>query len=125
VNNKDIGGAGEAAAATYIENLGYKVIDTNVRPFSDKRRGEIDIVAWHGDVLCIIEVKTRVSHVFDATEAITIGKRRQLTKLAKAYISKYRLDSTECRFDVICVYNRAGQSEPYIELRAGAFDPCH
>ena len=89
------------------------------------RRGEIDIAAWDGDVLCIIEVKTRISQRFDATEAITVTKRRQLTRLARAYTDRHGLQSTECRFDVICVYNSANEGAPTIQLIKGAFDPVY
>jgi putative endonuclease len=125
VNNKDIGVSGEAEASKYLEKSGYSIIDVNVRPFPGMRRGEIDIVAWDGEVLCIVEVKTRLSRRFDASDAITVTKRRQLTRLAKAYIDKYRLNNTECRFDVMCIYNRAEYSPSDIELIRGAFDPVY
>jgi putative endonuclease len=123
-NNKTIGNDGENAAVRYIEESGYSVIDTNVRPLSGMRRGEIDIVAWYGDILCIIEVKTRSSRYFDVTDAITISKRRQLTRLAQAYVAKHKL-ATECRFDVVCIYNHNPNAAPLIELVPGAFDPVY
>lgn len=126
MNRKATGNDGEEAAVRHLERLGYSVIDTNVRPFPDMRRGELDIVAWHGEILCFIEVKTRNSRKFDATDAITITKRRQLTKLAVAYMNRHKLTSNICRFDVICIYNNAfNKSTPTVELLTGAFDPVY
>ena len=125
MSNKQVGSEGELAAVIYMERAGYDIIDTNVRPLPGMRRGEIDIVAWHGDILCIVEVKTRLSKRFDAADAITVTKRRQLTLLAQAYINKYRLNRSECRFDVVCVYNRDNNLAPQVELMPGAFDPVY
>jgi putative endonuclease len=125
LNHKTVGNDGEAAAVRFLEQNCYRVIDTNVRPLAGMRRGEIDIVAWFGDVLCIIEVKTRASHRFDATDAITITKRRQLTRLAQAYINRHKLADNECRFDVICVYNLVDGREPVIQHIPAAFDPVY
>jgi putative endonuclease len=121
MNTKILGASGEELAVRHLQTAGYAIIDTNVRPFSGMRRGEIDIIAWHKDILCIIEVKTRASDRFDVTEAITISKRRQLTKLAHAYVAKHRLDRFECRFDVVCIYSSAG----VVKIIAGAFDPVY
>jgi putative endonuclease len=125
LNNKTVGHGGEEAALQFIQSQGYAIIDTNVRPFLGMRRGEIDIIAWYGQVLCIIEVKTRASRRFDVTEAITVAKRRQLTRLAQAYMSRHNIASNECRFDVVCVYTRQDGKPPDIELSQGAFDPVY
>jgi putative endonuclease len=125
MTSKDIGNEGELAAALYLEQSGSAIIDTNIRPLAGMRRGEMDIVAWDGDVFCVIEVKTRASRRFDATEAVTVTKRRKLTLLAQAYMGKYRLNTSECRFDVVCVYNRDNNVQPIIEVIKGAFDPLY
>ena len=125
MNNKEMGNSGEGLAVKYLEQNGYSIIDTNVRPFAGMRRGEIDIVAWDGDVICIIEVKTRRSSRFDAFDAITVSKRRQLTRLAQAYITRYNLVQKECRFDVVVVYDNEDIPEPIVQLSRHAFDPVY
>jgi len=103
-NNKAFGAAGEQATVRYLESHGYTIVDTNVRPLGGMRRGEIDIVAWSGETLAIIEVKTRRSQQSGqgtAVEAIDYRKRRQLLRLAMAYVAKYKLTDVPIRFDLV------------------------
>src|SRR5947199_9978706 len=51
------GERGEEAAYFHLRKMGYTIVARNWR--SPKRRGEIDLIGWHDDVLCCIEVKTR------------------------------------------------------------------
>ncbi|GAA1525743.1 putative endonuclease [Microbacterium ginsengiterrae] len=78
----DLGRDGEDRAAQHLTERGYRVIDRNWRC----SQGEIDIVAEHGDTLCIVEVKTRRSiaygHPFDAVDE---RKRERLWRLAYAW----------------------------------------
>ena len=46
---------------------------------SPNRRGEIDLIGWHNDILCFVEVKTRTTHAVKPAEAaVDREKRRQL-----------------------------------------------
>jgi len=120
---KQLGTLGEAETAAFLENHGYRVIDANVRPLGGRRRGEIDIVAWHGDYLVFIEVKTRRSGSVarpTPAEAVNWRKRRQLVHLANSYIARYRLDDVPCRFDVVEVL-RIAESLSF-NLIENAFD---
>jgi putative endonuclease len=85
---KDIlGRAGEERAARYLTAHGYTVIDRNWRC----PQGEIDIVATRGDLLSIVEVKTRRSSAFGHPfEAIDDRKRRRLWQLAHAWCDAHR-----------------------------------
>ena len=58
-NRKTVGAQGEATTAAFLEVRGYRLVDTNVRPEGGRARGEIDLVAWHGEYLVFVEVKTR------------------------------------------------------------------
>ncbi len=70
-------------AASHLESLGYRIIDTNWRC----RAGEIDIVARGGSRLSFFEVKYRSSGVYGSgEEAITQAKARRLQRLALAYL---------------------------------------
>ena len=123
INRKTIGKIGETDTVAYLEKRDYRIIDTNVRPIGGRSRGEIDIIAWHGDYLVFIEVKTRTNYMIDgikAVESVDLRKRRQLTKLSSAYITRYKLYNVPCRFDVVEVYMR-GTISPRINIIANAF----
>jgi putative endonuclease len=69
-------------------------------------KGELDLVAWDGAVLCFIEVKTRTTHDFKPAEAaVDEHKRRELGAVARNFLRRLRREKTpECRFDVVSVY---------------------
>ena len=52
------GSQGETEAYLFLRGQGYKIVATNFRAPQD--HGEIDLIAWDGDTLCFIEVKTRI-----------------------------------------------------------------
>lgn len=88
---------------------------------SPRRRGEIDLIGWDGDVLCFIEVKTRTSHeVKPAEAAVDRAKRRELTAVAGEYL-RAMPPSCQWRFDVVSVYYEEQSREPQIELFRNAF----
>lgn len=120
------GQAGEDAAAHYLQQHGYKIIERNWRP-GNHLRGEIDCIAWHHDernvkVLCFIEVKTRSSNRMGAPQdAVNRTKQRQLSKLANSYVAMRKWNDTPCRFDVVEVWLQDG-SKPTIALHENTFD---
>jgi putative endonuclease len=57
MDRKELGRRGEAAAAAYLVRTGMEVAATNWRSAA----GEVDIVAWDGPDLVLVEVKTRRS----------------------------------------------------------------
>ena len=108
------GRRGEEAAYFYLRRLGYVMVARNFR--SPNRRGEIDLIAWHQDVLCFIEVKTRTTHdVKPAEAAVDHDKRRQLLAVAREYL-RHLPDSCQWRLEVISVYYDQHSSTPQIEL---------
>jgi len=121
---KKTGNRGEQAAADYLLTQGYSVVETNARPIGGMRRGEIDIVAYDGPCLCIVEVKSCTSLRADPLENVTPAKRRQLVKLAQAYIELRRVPETvEIRFDVVTVVLPRNEGPMKIELIRNAFWP--
>src|SRR4051794_25055445 len=75
------GERGEEAAYFHLRKLGYTIVARNWR--SPKRRGEIDLIGWHDEVLCFVEVKTRTSRGFVPAEAaVDIEKQNDLHKVA-------------------------------------------
>jgi putative endonuclease len=93
---------GEEDAYFYLRSLGYIIVARNFR--TPRCRGEIDLIAWDGDVLCFIEVKTRTTlGVKTAEAAVDRHKRREIAQVAREYLR--RLPPTcQWRFDVVSVY---------------------
>ena len=82
---------------------------------SPNRRGEIDLIGWHEDVLCFVEVKTRTTHdVKPAEAAVDRDKRR--TSLPLPVNICATCPPCQWRLDVISVYYDQGSSQPQIEL---------
>lgn len=123
-NNKTFGARGEADTSAFLEARGYRLIDANVRPFGGMARGELDLIAWQGDTLVFIEVKTRRTawgRQGTPAEAVDVRKQKQLVALASAYLAHHALDDIPCRFDVVEVIERDGQP-PHFTLIPDAFD---
>ena len=96
------GPIGETIAAVYLRRLGYRVVDRNVRT----RRGEIDLVARHGEELVFVEVKSWRRLPAEGLEhAIDRRKQRRMVSVARAYLTRnfFRYGSLRQRFDVILV----------------------
>jgi putative endonuclease len=122
----ELGKMGEKLALTYLRGLGYKILESNYR----QRFGEIDIVADDGGTLVFVEVKTRIGRRHGApSEAVTLQKQRQLSKVALAYTETYGLVDRPARFDVVGIFfvdtKSASMKTPEIELYRNAFDLCY
>ena len=107
----------EIRAARYLRSQGYRIVATNFRV----KEGEIDLVAWDGDVLVFIEVKSRTS--LDAPEAaVGFRKRARVVRAANAYIARYHLQRAPYRFDIVTV-NETPTRKPEFRLLRDAFRP--
>ena len=113
----EIGEFGEELAFRKIRSLGYRSIVRNYRcPL-----GEIDLIARDGGTLAFIEIKTRKGRTVGyAKEAVNAKKRRQLSKVALAYMKANNCCGIKARFDVVAVC--LGSGEPEIEVIKNAFD---
>jgi len=117
-----LGQLGEAWAAAYLEQIGFQLVAANFTvPVGRNLRGaivnaEIDLVAYEGEILCFIEVKTRSSDWFAPPEAnVDLRKRRQIARAARAYRKMFELDAEPYRYDVVTVV--LGECDtPEIEL---------
>jgi putative endonuclease len=112
------GRRGEEDAYFYLRRQGYVMVARNYR--SPRRRGEIDLIGWDGNVLCFIEVKTRTSReVKPAEAAVDREKRRELAGMAREYLR--RLPGVPWRFDIVSVYYQNPTGSGCIELFKNAF----
>ncbi len=83
--------------------------------------GDLDLVAWEGDTVCFIEVKTRTTRDFASAEAaVDSEKRRSLRRLAGYYLRQFP-SGTPSRFDILSVYLQSGRRKPEFELFRSAF----
>jgi putative endonuclease len=83
---------------------------------SPRRRGEVDLIGWDGDVLCFIEVKTRSSReVKPAEAAVDNENKRELGGTTHEYLRRLP-KAVQWRFDVISVYYESPPVLPRIEL---------
>ena len=113
------GRKGEEAAYFYLRRLGYVMVARNFR--SPRRRGDIDLIAWHKGILCFIEVKTRTTRdVKPAEAAVDREKQRQLRLVAREYLH-HMPPSCDWRFDVVSVYFGTAPSPPQFELFQDAY----
>ena len=106
---KSIGQLGEEAAAKYLENKGYEILDKNFQNNIGRRLGEIDIIALDkkNDEIVFAEVKTRENEKYKETlpeENITYPKLRKLDKIANVYLRLKKLENRSYRFDAISVW---------------------
>jgi len=113
----ETGARGEEEAYFYLRRLGYAMVARNFR--SPRRRGEIDLIGYDGEVLCFIEVKTRTTRaVMPAEAAVDQDKQRDLIAVADEYVRRLK-SAPPTRFDVVSVYFEGGK--PEITLFKGAF----
>ena len=107
----------ERAAERALKSEGYRILERN---FST-RAGEIDFVAEEGGVLCFVEVKGRSADAFGSpAEAVTPEKQRRLMRAAGAYLARRRGPEPVCRFDVVAILERPGETAR-IEILRDAF----
>jgi putative endonuclease len=120
----ELGKLGEAYAAAYLEQLGYRLVAANFTlPVGRNLRGavvnaEIDLVAYDHNTLCFVEVKTRASTWFAPPQVnVDLRKRRQISRAARAYRQMIGVEEQPYRYDVVTVIpNKADPSTPQIEL---------
>ena len=115
----EMGEQGELTALFYLRQHGYVVVARRWQ--TPKQRGDLDLIAWEGDTLCFIEVKTRGSQaVATAESAVDEDKRKVLRRMARHYLKAIDPPAHTARFDVISVY--LGTAVPAITLFRWAFD---
>jgi putative endonuclease len=99
LNHLEFGADGEDIAASYLERMGWRIVGRNVRI----GRGELDIIAYDGNELVIVEVRTRKIGAISPSET-TVGpkKIKNLVKTSRRYVDSIKYDGN-WRIDVAAV----------------------
>lgn len=88
----------ESLAATWLAERGFLITARNVRVDRD----ELDLVAWEGSTLVIVEVRSaRAGAMVDPRETLRGGKRTRLRDATLRYAQ--RLGVTNARIDFVAV----------------------
>ncbi|HXK07044.1 MAG TPA: YraN family protein [Verrucomicrobiae bacterium] len=113
----DHGRIGEDLAHRHLRCHGCTVVARNYRTRSGS--GEIDLVAWDGEKLAFIEVKTRASAEFGAPEsAVDLEKQDRVLRAARDYARRADIPWDKVRFDIVSVVL---EPRPVVEWLRGAF----
>jgi putative endonuclease len=115
----DHGQIGEDLAHRYLQRQGLTIVARRYRPRSGG--GEIDLVAWHGETLVFVEVKTRATAEFGAPErAVDAEKERYLRRAGRDYARRAAIEWSRVRFDIVSIVLT---DPPFIEWFPDAFAP--
>jgi putative endonuclease len=108
-----VGIDGEDAALFHLQRKGYTIVAR--RWSSGDVPGDVDLIAWHGPMLCFIEVKTRTARDLTPAEtAVDEHKRNVLRRLARRYIRQLPQQAApSVRFDVVSVYLVPGREKEF------------
>lgn len=108
--------SGEDAAFFELRQKGYTVVAR--RWSAGNISGDVDLIAWQGQLLCFIEVKTRTAHDTTPAEAAVDGhKQHVLRRLARAYLRQLsRAEAPPVRFDVMSVYLVPGEKRQIVHF---------
>lgn len=99
VSTREIGDAGEEAAARYLKKRGLRILHRNLRL---GRTGELDIVARDRSLLVLVEVKSRIKgEILGGFGNITATKQRKLVDLGHHYLQRHGGDHSGVRFDAV------------------------
>lgn len=118
LSRAETGLLGELLAARHLQEKGREILRRNHR---GPHRGEVDIVARHGDVLTFVEVKTRTSSAFGRpADAVTADKQRLIQRGALDWLRLLGNPRIAIRFDIAEVLLVDGEV-PRINLIENAF----
>lgn len=102
----DYGKIGEQKAAEYLMQRGYVILERNWR----LGHKEVDMICTDGDLLIVVEVKSRKTPEERPEELLDYRKRHNLLCAGEAYLKMKGLDQ-ELRFDLVLVTGIEGEVE--------------
>ena len=99
-SHNELGKLGEQMAVAFLRENGYDILETNWI----FEKAEIDIIARRGNVLSIVEVKTRSEIGFGLPQDFVDRKKiRLLVKAVNAFVLSRDLD-VDVRFDIVGIH---------------------
>ena len=105
-----LGAWGEDVAHRHLRGQGMTVVARSFRTRSGS--AEVDLIAWDGEALVFVEVKTRQSDEYGAPErAVDRQKRRKIIQAAREYTRRADVPWHQARFDVVSVVTGPASSE--------------
>ena len=104
-NHYERGMEGEAQAVAFLKEHGYAILCRNYR----YQRAEVDILAKRGDLLVVVEVKTRTDRFYEAlSDTVSKTKIARLVRAADHFVREQGLE-VEVRFDIIQLTGTPGR----------------
>jgi putative endonuclease len=101
MDRRQTGSLAENSACAFLESQGFTIVSRNFL----RRFGELDVVARAGELLIVVEVRSRASEQFGGAAA-SVGrpKQRRIAATAALFLQAHReLRHCRVRFDVIVV----------------------
>ncbi len=110
--HNELGKEGEELAVAHLLKNNYKIVARNFI----YQKAEVDIIARKGDILAVVEVKTRSTPDFgDPQDFVKQKKIRLLVKAIDFFVNEHKLD-VDVRFDIIgIIKNKAGTRVEHLE----------
>lgn len=96
--HNELGKYGEEKVSRYLLDMGYTILDRNWRV----GHKELDFVCLDGEVIVVVEVKTRENDDVSLFELLDFRKKRNLQTAGAAYLTKKNI-LREIRFDLVLV----------------------
>ena len=93
-----LGEYGEEKVNRYLLDMGYTILERNWRV----GHRELDFVCLDGEVLVVVEVKTRADDNVSLLDLLDYRKKRNLQAAGAAYLTKKNIHR-EIRFDLVVV----------------------
>ena len=113
----ETGRAGESLAAQWLERRGLEILARNHRT----PRGEVDLVCRDGNVICVVEVRTKRSEEMGTPEeSIDRRKARRVVAAATDWAVRHGGLERPMRFDVVAIV--LGDGPPVVRHHRNAFD---
>src|SRR5260221_12781210 len=118
--SRRVGVRGETYAYWYLRRHGYVFIAKNYEPAREK--GELDLVAFDGDTLELVEVRTRAiakGKIAIPDLSISREKHQVLVRTAHAFLRERHVKKCPVRFDVVAIDHTPGKP-PVVRLHKNA-----
>ncbi|MDT8415526.1 MAG: YraN family protein [Flavobacteriaceae bacterium] len=103
--HNETGHKGEAMAARFLVEKGYKILARNYT----FQKAEVDIIAQKDDILAVVEVKTRSTADFGTPESFVNKKKiGLLVRAIDQFVIENDLD-VSVRFDIVGIVIKPGE----------------